>query len=258
MIIPNKIRWRVNLNRSWSEVFYPSIVKKMAKGVNSFNDFYTITVTDLGLETLKKTFLPVYEDIVVSKNNYNLDYKNITSKMIEKIQNPQHGYKILQVYNASKMIGGCIFRPDTTKEVLFIAYRAFYKGHRHAGISLDHWIEKYMFDFAQNKGFKSISHGKDAHPFIDDSDGFRTGLALFKIRVGAKPKVLDEETDKISLGKLTSKKTETIVCFSEPFDDSYQTINIYSKLPEDEPNRILPLIKASEWAGLKINFRKMI
>lgn len=252
ILVPSKIRWRVDLSKSWEENYHPSICKKISRGLSSFEERYIFSKSELTQNNFEQIFLPIYREVILAKTNYTLDFEKTIAVVQNAINKPNNPFRLLAVKDQNETIGGVVYSEE--RRSAYIKYRAFYRGHKYKDLSADFWADFYLFQDFQQAGYSYYSYGRDTHPYIDNDLGKRTGLALYKLQVGAKPGILDEDEEAKFIDYDNFSNNTTVVYFSDLSENEYQTINIQSRLKLQDSEHLSQLTKVSEWAGLNINF----
>lgn len=218
--IHKKLSWQVNTTEDWTKTFYPSLVTKIQKSVQKFQDNYETTFTSLNEspDYFTNIFFPMYERLIVSRSNYVLDSKEQFQRILDRMHQG-HFYTLLSVHDKSNntFVGGVVFLES---EKIATALRVFDRELQivKAEASIDFWCEVQLYEYAQKKQ-KKISHGKDSFPNIG-----RFGLSVFKMKIGGTPHVIDDPIEQIySEEELISMATEPIFFFTDPNSDGWYT-----------------------------------
>ncbi|NMB56512.1 hypothetical protein GYA19_01065 [Candidatus Beckwithbacteria bacterium] len=263
ILLDNKIIWRGTLRnvKNVSEIFYPSFAKRIDKYQTKLQSFFDFQIVKADREILENLFFPSYESYIVSKNNYHLNKTETYQTILKNIQD-RNDYYLLSIFDKhdkNKIYGGTIFFVrDGKVGFCYKAYNHQITKDFKINCSLDYWAEKLVFDFGIKNNCQFISHGKDAHPYIDNP-----GLCLFKLRAGCKPfsGLISKEIknkSKLAFQEVNLKKlmqeNNLFIYFTEP--DSlgfFQKINIYYRDNFGNNALINEFKKIIEWAKIIYN-----
>lgn len=163
-------------------------------------------------------FTPLYTEMVGEKSNAKIS--DIYTSTLGKEAN--YPYNALILLEAGIPIGATIF--SERKATLSFAYRIYPNHWQHnslpAGPSL--YAEYIINDYASQKQFAKISHGKDRNPY-----GYNAGigLALFKLSVGCSIYLPNGQSDTASID--LDAVTDDILVFAYPQADIKQISQAY-------------------------------
>ena len=216
---PLKITWHTNLTKTWQECFYPSVVEKLEKSQEKFENSFEIKdlVLDHGL--LYDVFGPVYDKEVSSRPDYHLDRKEQFENIMNRISSGTP-YNIYCIYEKStnNFTGGILYR--VKDDSIAISLRAFDKDvtrNYRFRTTADYWVEAHFFNYVKQYGKNFMSHGRDKHPRIGG-----IGLWLYKLKVGSKPHTPPEDTEiKTFTQAEFEQMDEPVLLFDNPDENGY-------------------------------------
>jgi hypothetical protein len=253
-MIPTKIIWRRDASKGASECFYPSFYKDIAKRDSFFKENLEVDFVDATPENMRKNFIPIYEKEIVSRSDFKLDRKKISSDLLKKVATPNL-YKFMFIYYEKKLVSAVFFSLKDTG--LAIGYRAtdndFDKKLSHKA-TVSYYGEKLLLEYGQKTKVEFFSYGKDTHPFIDKSN---IGRPLYKIKTGMRPRGPFKKAD-ILLEKFSK---DALLNFGKPIlffdhkntDGFYQDCYLYYPQETLSDSYLNEFSKVLAWA--KINFR---
>jgi hypothetical protein len=256
-LVQDKIIWRGKISDDLAACFYPSFYKDLMKRELLFMENFKFSFEDVTMEKLKDKFIPIYRAEIMNRENFNLERTGIIASIIERVEKNPLKYKFLFIHsNDGELFGATLFSIiDDKLQMAFRAYRRDININalKHKA-SLDYWGEKLIREYGAKMRLAVFSHGKDTHPYGGRN---RIGLALYKLKVGTRPKVPKLDNPKkpianISLDEsfLLSQK-EPIVFFSNPCGDNfYQNCFLYSPKDSLHTSFINEFRLVCEWAGL--------
>jgi hypothetical protein len=256
-LVQNKIIWRGKILADLTICFYPSFYKNILKREQLFMENFKFSFEDATVEKLKSNFIPIYRTEIMNRENFNLERTKIINSITERVKKNPLKYKFLFIHsNDGELFGATLF--SIVDDKLQLAFRAHRRDINVSALkhkaSLDYWGEKLVREYGAKMKLVVFSHGKDTHPYNGRS---RIGLALYKLKVGTRPKVpkLDnpeKPIKNISLDEsfLFSQK-EPVVFFDSPDENEfYQNCFLYYPKNSLHPSFINEFKLVSEWAGL--------
>lgn len=249
--VHTKVNWNINVSSNWEDFFYPSLVKKLIKSEGYFGSLFEFKIAPLNSIDDAQDFLKLYDKEIASRENYVFKKNEQREVLNEKIQAGKKYFLAgLMKKDTGKFTGGILFHIIDTK--LFFHLRVFEKETRttfRSLTTLDFWAEKKLYEYAFSQNLMNISHGTDKYP-----NKGRTGLALFKLKVGGKPKPSSKEHEIIELSEEQIVKFDVPTLFwTNPDVNGYfQTGHLYYKEESLNESVLTELIKVCEWAGIEL------
>lgn len=254
--IHTKLKWVEYLNRDFSNSFYPSLVKKIEKSDDFFKENFsvkTVAIESFDMPEVNE-FFELYNSQIASRSNYL--YKKDEQKNILK-GNLDEGilYFLFGLYyNYGKFAGGLIFSKRGTK--FSSALRVFDNEARQnfkSQTTLDFWCEKNFFEYAKSEKIEYITHGTDNYPNVG-----RIGLPLFKLKLGAKPKLSSKEHEIKELSDEELLKPGPSILFFENIDDNnfFTTCQLFYDEATVDKSVLGELEKVLEWTGIGLQTHK--
>ncbi len=229
-VLDNKIFWYANISqaKSYEDIVLPSFAKKVKKSLKKFEENFEYEIVGANEELFWDKFVPLYKKYVVSKPTYHLDEEAHYQRLLEKLTDSNYGqfyFLFIKSRDGQKLVGVTLFviknKHQNKKTLSFVN-----KGYDHSitkqfkmKASLDYFSEMFVQNFAIDNQCKAIFHGRDAHPHEN------AGLALFKLRSGAKPlsglanhelQINRENITKIEYNFEDLQKQDVSIMFDEP------------------------------------------
>lgn len=249
--VHTKVNWNINVSSNWEDFFYPSLVKKLIKSESYFGSLFEFKITPLNSIDNAQDFLKLYDKEIASRENYVFKKNEQREMLNEKIKTGQSYFVASLVKkDTGKFAGGILFRVLNTK--LFFYLRVFEKETRmtfRSLTTLDFWAEKKLYEYAFSQNLENISHGTDKYP-----NKGRTGLALFKLKVGGRPKPSSKEHEIIELSEeqILEYNAPTLFWTNPDGDGYFQEGHLYFKKDSLNESVLTEIIKVCEWTGIEL------
>lgn len=253
-LIHSKVNWVQKIDPTWEDTFYPSLVKKIKKSDQYFKELFDFSVKPITSISETNDFFNLYDKEIASRKNYLFkpdEHKQSLNNKISNGKNYFHGSLINK--DTGTYTGGVIF--SIVEDRLSFYLRAFSKDARlkyRSLTTMDFWVEKEIYEYAKANKLKHISHGNDNYP-----NKGRTGLILFKLKLGGKPKISNREHDILEIEEEELKQygAPTFVWTDSDENNFFHTANLFYKENEINESILSELIKVCEWSGIKLNLK---
>jgi len=253
--VHTKVNWIQRISSNWEDFFYPSLIKKINKSNSYFDELFSFKVTTIKTINDANEFLLLYDKEIASRKNY-IFKKNEQKEILDnKIQGGKN-YLLASLYkkDSGKFAGGIIFH--ILEDKLFFYLRAFDKEIRTSFRSLttlDFWAEREMYEYAFSQGLKFISHGTDNYP-----NKGRTGLVLFKLKVGGKPRISKKEHEILELSdeQILEFGIPTFIWTNPDKESFFQKAHLFYKEGSLDESVLTELIKVCQWAKIELILHK--
>lgn len=254
--VHTKVNWEQKVSSRWEDFFYPSLVKKLRKSDEYFNENFTFSISPVKSINDVETFLALYDKEIASRGNYVFKKNQQKETLNNKISEGKK-YLLASIHkkNSGKFSGGILFHILDNK--LFFYLRVFDKEIRSSFRSvttIDFWAEKKMFEYASSQNLKFISHGTDSYP-----NKGRAGLVLFKLKLGGKPKVSKKEHEILNLTEDDIKAFNTPTFFWDNPDENnfFKNAHLFMKEKEVDESVLAELVKVLQWTGIEFQIHNI-
>lgn len=249
--VHTKASWIQKMSSHWEDFFYPSLVKKINKSNGYFNDLFDFKINKIDKISDANDFFLLYDKEIASRGNYIYKVNEQRDALEEKIRKGK-SYMLASLHkkDTGAYCGGIIF--SIVEDRLSFALRAFDRQIRSSFRSLttiDFWAEKEMYEYALFQNLKFLSHGNDNYP-----NKGRTGLVLFKLKVGGKPKISKKEHEILELSDEEIKQYNAPTFFwTNPDENEYfKKAHIFYKDEAIKEDVLSELLKVTAWAGIEL------
>lgn len=251
-----KVNWEQKVSSDWENFFYPSLVKKLKKSDEYFNENFIFSIIPVNSVNDVETFLAIYDKEIASRGNYIFKKNQQKETLSNKISEGKK-YLLASIHNkkSNDLAGGILFH--IVEDKLFFYLRAFDKEIRSSFRSLttlDFWAEKKIYGYAFSQNLKLISHGTDSYP-----NKGRTGLVLFKLKVGGKPKISKKEHEILSLTEDDIKAFNTPTFFWDNPDENnfFRNAHLFMRENEVDESVLTELVKVLQWTGIEFQIHNI-
>ncbi len=255
-LVHTKITWEQKVIPSWKEFFYPSLVKKILKSEAYFEDLFEFKITPVNEISECEKFFLIYDKEIASRRNY-LFKKNEQKENLAKKIDTGRKYFQSSLYKKESQgyVGGIIF--SIIDDRFSFAFRAFDKNVRseyRSVTTIDFWVEKKMYENAVSQNITRIFHGYDNYP-----NKGRTGLVLFKLKLGGRPKISNTEHDILEITENIIKEYNAPTFFWDNPDENnfFKVSHLFYKEGEIDESVLAELVKVTAWAGIELNLHKL-
>lgn len=254
--IHTKVNWQEEITSDWEYFFYPSLVKKIKKSNEYFNSLFHINVNELKNVEQAHNFFQLYDAEIVSRKNYIYE-PEYQKKRIEKSLYEGKKYILVDLIlnEGDKYAGGIIMRISDTS--LIFSLRTIDSSTRasfRSVTTVDFWLEKVIYDYAVSKKFNVLSHGTDSYP-----NKGRTGLALYKLKVGMKPKISPRQHELLVLSDADLAQFGTSIFFWDNPDENgfFKKAHLFYKEDGIDEFVLQELVKVINWSNLKLELHEL-
>lgn len=239
--IPNRITWLVDLRNSLEERFPHTVVKRIEN--KRYNE--RIRVETLPANKISEIFLPIYQELIISRDDFRLDEIDTIKKIEIASRDGQYRLLWFTDLDSGEVLGGTIYH--LLSDQVRVAYRCFYHERaKELGFEeLDYFAEAKLQTLAKKMNYGLLCQGNDRHPVS------QVGLSIFKLRVGAKPAVspiaqdveVKEEDLKVLLGI-----HGVAGYYSDPVGEVYTKFNLYGENSEN----VRSFVKVAQLKGIDV------
>lgn len=211
MQLPNKIIWRVDLERDDGELFPGAIIRRITR------DRYKDEVAGelLSCTHIKSLFLPMYIRLIMDRRDFRLDTQATLTKFDQMSMDSSYRLYWFTTRGGNTPLGGIVVH--TIPSELRVAYRAF--DHELAKSNgtpeLDYYAELMLRRTARQMGYDTMTHGSERHPLT------QLGLSNFKLRMGMLPAV-HSVTELVEFDI-----TRHVGYYADPVNDLYSKFYLY-------------------------------
>lgn len=254
--VHTKVSWLQTVSSNWEDFFYPSLVKKIKKSSDYFESLFEFKVSNILEVSDVDNFFDLYNKEIASRGNYIFKENEQKEQLDGKVQNGKK-YIHAGIYKKDnrRYCGGVIF--SIIENRLSFALRVFDKEIRNeyrALTTIDFWAEKKMYEYAHSQNLEFISHGTDNYP-----NKGRTGLILFKLKVGGKPKISKKHHEVIELTEEEITNYDATTFFWTNADDNgfFRKAYLFYKSRSMDESVLSELIKVTAWAGIELELKEL-
>lgn len=254
--VHTKASWDQNLDKGWEETFYPSLVKKIRKSNDYFENLFNFKVSPIVDINEASEFFDLYDKEIASRKNYLFKQNEKREMLSGKISGGKKYFQaILRKKDTNEYAGGIIF--TTVEKKLSFSFRVFDKQIRstyRAQTSVDFWVEKKMYEYSISKEFTTIIHGNDNYP-----NKGRAGLVLFKLKVGSKPKIskLPHDIIEVADDEIALSDTPTFFWDKSNENNYFQKAHLFYRKNGIDENVLSEMIKVMDWTGIELDLHKI-
>ena len=248
--IHTKITWRVDLTRDIQQLFYPSLVKKINKSNDFFNQNFFVSMHDVDEKLFIEQFFPLYEKEIVQRPDYHLDKDVVKDHILTNIRGKKE-YKLFSLYikKEEKFVGGILFHleEDRISIALRVIERAVNQQYKKR-TTVDFWFESQFVNHLVDYHIQYLFHGMDTYPRQDHE----IGLALFKLQVGALPMISTHETEIKHYTPQQLKKLQPVVFFDDPdCEDFLKSFHLWHEEGQIAEEMLHSFESILSWTGVE-------
>lgn len=248
--VHSKINWEIIVKADWKEAFYPSLVKKLEKSEEYFERNIDFKLLPLNRIEEASNFFNLYDREIVSRKNYAYGANEQKLAYEKRLNLRQYYQAIITNKNGGGYVGGMIFSIFDHK--LSFGLRSFDKNLRkelQKETTVDYWAEKKIHELAKSKNLNIISHGTETYP-----NKGRTGLVLFKLKIGGKPKLSRKEYEILNLseGDVQNFDSPTFFWTNPDEKEYFKKAHIFYKNEAIKEDVLSELTKVTAWAGTEL------
>lgn len=255
LTISKYVQWIVNLNIPLEEQFYPSLWKKLLKDEPKYKEIFYVDDVVADKNFMNKIFLPLYDKEIVSRSIYRFKPREQKDKIFNSIDEGRK-YRCFSLWTKDEreFIGGTLHFTKNDGE--YISLRVFDKTvnkNYKFNTTIDYWAEKKFRELVMEKKSKYLSHGKAKFPNTK-----YTGISLFKIKNGAKPRKPKTGFEMITINLNEFKKNDQASFFDKEDENGYfQRLNIFYKKELSNPSLMNEFQKVCDWANIELRLQEI-
>jgi hypothetical protein len=253
--LPTKIRWKTDLSKTWQELFYPSVSKKISNAEARFAQVLELEDTALNADNFQNIFLPLYDKEIVSRPDYHLNRDQQVQRILDLLaQGKEYRFYAAYEKETHTFTGGYIYKVEG--DMVWATFRVFNREITQKykfNITADFWVEAHFLTHIKTFGKPFFTHGRDTHPRVGG-----IGLSLFKLKVGAKPYFPPEGEYELKSYPESEFITSSVPVFffDEPNESNlYTHSNLYFN-NQANMSVIREFQAIVDWAQIKLNLHE--